>query len=291
MSRIPIIIEPITTTERFHECEEVQKAVWGMQERDIVPLHLLVTAQKNGGLVLGAFDKRGRMVGFVFGFLGAREPDEEGEPLSKRLKHCSHMMGVLAEYRGQGIGYQLKLAQREWVLRQGLELITWTYDPLESMNAALNIGKLGCICRRYLREVYGEMREALNVGLPSDRFLAEWWLTSQRVVERLERGWRRRSLEEVLQAGGQVLNPAVVREDGLVEPLEAACSPQSPLVLVEIPGHIQGIKAVDMALARRWRLHTRQVFEECFAAGYTVTDFVSEVREGRRRSYYVLRRE
>jgi len=126
MHKEDISIEKLTTAQQFHRCEELQGRVWGLSDTDIVPLHLLLTAQKSGGLVLGAFDEEGKMIGFLFGFLGARDA------AARQLKHCSHMLGVLEEWQGQGVGYRLKLAQREHALAQGLELVTWTYDPLKA---------------------------------------------------------------------------------------------------------------------------------------------------------------
>jgi predicted GNAT superfamily acetyltransferase len=280
-----ISIEKLTTIQQFRQCEELQRQVWGMSDTDVVPLHLLLTAQKNGGLVLGAFDKEGKMIGFLFGFLGARDP------AAQQLKHCSHMLGVLEEWRGQGVGYRLKLAQREHALAQGLELVTWTYDPLESLNAALNISKLGVICNTYFRDLYGDMGDELNVGLSSDRFQVEWWIASQRVAHCLAGGGYRPSLDAVIASGAQLLNPATVGPDGLVRPSPTPLKPTADTVLVEIPAHLQAIKVADMALARQWRAHTRQIFEGCFAAGYTVTEFTSEVRDDLRRSYYILQRD
>ena len=132
-----ISIRALKEAAEFHQCEELQRRVWGMEDISVVPLHLLLTIQKNGGLVLGAFDDQGTMVGFVFGFLGMTDQGQ--------VKHCSHMAGVLPGYQGRQIGYRLKLAQRAHVLAQGLALATWTYDPLEGSNASLNIGKLGQI--------------------------------------------------------------------------------------------------------------------------------------------------
>ena len=286
-------IEKLTTIEHFRECVELQRLTWRMGDVDVVPLHLLVTFQKNGGLVLGAFDGEGRMVGCLFGFLGVDNADIE------RPKHCSHMMGVLEEWRGRGVGYRLKLAQREHVLSQGLEWVTWTYDPLESLNAALNIAKLGAICRTYLRELYGRMEDGLNVGLPTDRFRVDWWVASERVARRLSCGHPRPSLDEVLASGGQVLNPATVDPDGLVRPSSFSQPPLGDTVLVEIPAHLQAIKTADMGLARRWRQQTREIFEGCFAAGYIVTEFFCETRssqreggrDGIRRSYYMLQHD
>jgi predicted GNAT superfamily acetyltransferase len=198
METTTISIEKVTEIQGFHRCEELQRRVWGMEDLSVVPLHLLLTAQKNGGLVLGAFDEQGTMVGFVFGFLGMTDQGQ--------VKHCSHMAGVLPEYQGQQIGYRLKLAQREHVLAQGLDLATWTYDPLEGSNASLNIGKLGVICRTYLRDVYGDTGIQLHLGLPTDRFEVEWWVRSQRVEERLESGPEKLTLEEALDMGAERAN-------------------------------------------------------------------------------------
>ncbi|MGD9316090.1 MAG: GNAT family N-acetyltransferase, partial [Anaerolineae bacterium] len=129
-----VLIRPLESIAEFHACEALQRRVWVLpDDLEVVPLHLLLTAQRNGGLVLGAFDG-GELVGFLFGFPAY---DQDGRP-----KHCSHMMGVDPDCQGAGIGYQLKLAQREFALAQGLDLVTWTYDPLESRNAYLNIHKL-----------------------------------------------------------------------------------------------------------------------------------------------------
>jgi len=169
--------------------------------------------------------------------------------------------------------------------------VTWTYDPLESINAALNIGKLGVVCNTYFRDLYGEMEDGLNVGLSTDRFQVEWWITSQRVAHRLASGGYRPSLDAVLESGAQLLNPATARPDGLVRPSPAPPEPTAEAVLVEIPAHLQAIKAADIELARQWRVQTRELFEGCFAAGYTVTEFISQVHDDLRRSYYVLQRD
>ena len=280
-----IRIDRLTTAADFHACEELQQRVWGSTDTDIVPLHLLITVQMSGGLVLGAFDEDGRMIGFLVGFLGARDGD------IRRPKHCSHMMGVLEEARGRGVGYRLKLAQREHALGQGLDLVTWTYDPLESLNAALNIGKLGAVCNTYVRDLYGPMTDDLNAGLSTDRFQVEWWIESGRVTRCIAGGRTRSSLAEALEGGGVLLNQATVGSDGLLRPSSNVLPPGGRRVLAEIPAQVQRIKATDIELAHRWRAHTREIFEACFAAGYTVADFVSEAQDALRRSYYVLERD
>ncbi len=164
-----ITIRPLTTHNEIFAVEQLQRDAWGVPDIDVVPLHMLITPPRHGGLLLGAFDGE-RLAGFVFGFLGLTADG--------RLKHCSHMAGVHPDYRDHGVGYSLKLAQREHVLAQGLDLITWTFDPLETRNAALNFHKLGAVCNTYIRNLYGAMRAAINAGPPSDRFEVAWWIRS-----------------------------------------------------------------------------------------------------------------
>jgi predicted GNAT superfamily acetyltransferase len=278
-----ISIRALKDIAQFHQCEELQRRVWGMEDLSVVPLHLLLTAQKNGGLVLGAFDEQGTMVGFVFGFLGMTDQGQ--------VKHCSHMAGVLPEYQGQQIGYRLKLAQREHVLAQGLDLATWTYDPLEGSNASLNIGKLGVICRTYLPDVYGDTGIQLHLGLPTDRFEVEWWVRSQRVEERLESGPGKLTLEEALGMGAERANRTELDGRGLLRSEMDDRALGAEAVLIEIPADFQAIKSADMGLAREWRAQTRKIFEDCFGAGYVATDFISEVQGKQRRNFYLLQRD
>jgi predicted GNAT superfamily acetyltransferase len=286
-----IRIERVREAQDFHACVEVQKQVWGMPDILVVPTHLLITAQKNGGLVLGAFNEEGRMVGYLFGFLGTTEPTSEDQHVARRLKHCSHMTGVLPEYQAKGVGYLLKLRQRDHALSQGLDLVTWTYDPLESMNANLNLSKLGVISNTYVRDIYGQMTDGLNVGLATDRFHVDWWIRSQRVTERIEKGAKKLSLDDVLEQGAKKVNEAIIGSGGQLRPVACDVAAATERVVVEIPADFQAIKATDMSLAGEWRAHTREIFCRYFDAGYTLTEFHSEVEEGLRRSYYVLTKD
>jgi predicted GNAT superfamily acetyltransferase len=256
-----IQIRPIETFAEYLACEDLQHAVWG--PFGATPQHVLVTAQKNGGLVLGAFDTAAPatpLIGFVFGFLG-RTPQGY-------IKHCSHMAAVLPAYRDRNIGALLKLAQREHVAAQGIDLITWTYDPLLSRNARLNIRKLGAICRTYYRNVYGPDPET-PAELPSDRFQVEWWITGEHVAQRLAAGAI--STPEDVRAGSLVLNPT---------PTEPHAPLSGPRLLLQIPADIDALKAVDMATARAWRYQVRAAAEAAFAAGYVVTDYVRDGEVG-----------
>ncbi len=281
-----LLVRPLSTPADMAQAEELQRKVWTDSETDIVPGHLMLALAHGGGVVLGAFDG-GRLVGLVMGFLGTDSASPE-RVASARLKHCSHQLGVLPEYRDRGLGWRLKVAQRQAVAAQGVRLITWTYDPLLSRNAALNVRRLGGLCRRYIREAYGEMRDGLNAGIPSDRFEVEWWITTSRVASRLEGKRPGLDLAHFLSAGAVQLNPTTLGADGLPRPADRVEIPQGNLALAEIPFDYPGIRRRDLGLAREWRLHARQLFEQAFTAGYLVTDFVSLRGGPHERSYYLL---
>ncbi len=165
-------------TEEFRACVNLQKEVWNFSDAELVPLRMFVVADKVGGQVMGAFDGK-EMVGFALSIPGTR---------SGHIYLHSHMLAVRKEYRNGGLGRRLKLLQRDEALGRGIELIEWTFDPLEIKNAYLNIEKLGAIVRRYNINQYGITSSPLQGGLPSDRLIAEWWLKSKRVRTLLDTG-------------------------------------------------------------------------------------------------------
>ena len=276
--------------EQYQTCERLQQTIWRSDPVEVIPAHLLITAQRHGGLVLGVFDGTGEMIGCLFGFAGRVALDNPAAVGGPIWQHCSHFMGIVPEWRGRGVGYRLKLAQREWALNQGVQLVTWTYDPLETANGVLNLGKLGAVCRCYLRNLYGEIADGLNASLPSDRFEVTWWVGGARVRERVERGWQRPRLDGLLRDGAVILNPGRLRADGWLEPGEMR-EPEGGRLLVEIPARMQALKAADMGLALAWRLSARAACETAFAAGYTACDVVRAEVDGLPRVYYLLKRE
>jgi predicted GNAT superfamily acetyltransferase len=155
----------------FQSCVDLQVAVWGYSDGDLIPRRMFLLADRIGGQVLGAFDGE-TIVGFAMALPGYRN----GRPYLH-----SHMLAVLPEYRDLGLGRRLKLAQRDDAVARGFELMEWTFDPLEIKNAHLNIARLGAICRRYQPDFYGPSSSPLQGGLPTDRLYAEWWLRSPRV--------------------------------------------------------------------------------------------------------------
>jgi predicted GNAT superfamily acetyltransferase len=171
----PFRIEALHTLEQFQGCVDLQVAVWGYSDSDLIPRRMFLLADRIGGQVLGAFDGD-TMAGFAMGLPGYRN----GQPYLH-----SHMLAVLPEYRNLGLGRSLKLAQRNDALARGFELMEWTFDPLEIKNAHLNIARLGAICRRYQPDFYGPSSSPLQGGLPTDRLYAEWWLRSPRVLRQL----------------------------------------------------------------------------------------------------------
>ena len=274
---MPVAIRPLQTISEYTLCEDLQRRVWAMpDDLEVVPLHLLVTVHRSGGLLLGAFDGE-ELVGFVFGFPGITEQGE--------TKHCSHMLGIDPAYQGTGVGYLLKVAQREFVLEQGLDYVTWTFDPLESRNAYLNVGKLGVVCQTYYRDYYGPLRDGLNAGLPSDRLQAEWLLMSERVQRRLAGEPSAPLASSAVQA-----NAVRLESSGFLVPGLLQLDIDTPDVQVEIPANYQDIKATDPGLAMEWRLVIRQVLEAYLIAGYVVAGFSSKESEIGRRSCYLLRR-
>jgi predicted GNAT superfamily acetyltransferase len=170
MDNAEVVIRPLVSLDELRAVEELQREVWGMPDRDVVPLHHLLAASSAGGLVLGALDPRGRLVGFCYGFVGLRD----GRPL-----FYSHMAGVVEGWRGRDVGFRLKQAQRQAALERGLDRMVWTYDPLLAANAAFNLHKLGARASRYYVNYYGAMADDLNRGVDSDRLEVEWLLSGR----------------------------------------------------------------------------------------------------------------
>lgn len=272
------IIRHLDSAREMAAAEELQRKVWPDSETEVIPTHMLVAVVRNGGLALGAF-VRDDLVGMVFGFPGfTQTPDG---PL---LKHHSHILGIHPDWRGKGLAFALKRAQWQMVRREGIDRITWTFDPLLSLNAHLNITRLGAVCSTYLRSEYGEMRDSLNAGLPTDRFMVDWWLNTRRVERRLGRRPRPPLTLDHYRTAEATLLEARIAGKLAPRPPEEVPTLSGPLLLVEIPVDFMNLKAADLALGRDWRFYTREIFEIAFSAGYLVTDFVYS--DGR--SFYIL---
>jgi len=179
-----IEIRELSTEPELREAVALQKTIWGFEDADLLPFRMFVVATKIGGHLLGGFDGD-RMIAFCVAIPGLK-------PGGKVYLHSvylhSHMLGVLPEYRNAGVGRQLKVRQRDDALARGIDLIEWTFDPLDVKNAYFNIERLGAIVRRYLRNQYGVSSSVLHGGLPTDRLVAEWWIAKPHSkVEAIER--------------------------------------------------------------------------------------------------------
>jgi predicted GNAT superfamily acetyltransferase len=259
--------------------EELQRAVWPGSETDVVPAHVFIAGIHNGGILIGAFVDE-QLIGFVFGF-----PGIEFTPDGPRPKHCSHMMGIRPGHRDSGVGFVLKRAQWQMVRKQEIDHITWTFDPLLSRNANLNIAKLGAVCNTYRRSEYGDMRDGLNAGLPSDRFQVDWWVNTRRVERRLgKRARKPLKLDNFSKAELHPLYTPHTADSNLIRPPEHFSPLEGHLLLAEIPSDFNAMKKDDFTLARDWRFFSREVFETAFSEGYLITDFIFD--DGR--SFYVL---
>lgn len=302
---MPIRIRKVKTVDEFHGCEDVQKAVWNFEDREIIPVNELITIQRIGGVVLGAFDSGGkakgeRMVGFCFGMPGY---------LGKKSFLSSRMLAVLPTYRGQDIGLRLKMAQREFALEAGHDLVTWTFDPLQSVNAHFNIEKLGAVTHEYLVNLYGPSTSILNRGLDTDRFLAFWHIKSARVAAHLKGKTETPPLDALFSGSGVSevpkdvcqVNETYLDDLGILMSGPALLKLRTRWLLVEIPPSIQVIQTAHAQVAQQWRQKTRKIFTTAFRKNYTVTGFISgnaPARGGmvntdqvsRRRSFYLLER-
>ena len=204
-----IDVRPCSNLAEYEECVRLEHAVWG--DAITVPSAIFVVAHHTGGQVVGAFHE-GKMAGFTLSLAAVRA--------GKSFLH-SHMTAVLPEFRDRGVGRRLKLFQRQDALKRGIDLIEWTFDPLDLKNAHFNFVRLGAVARRIIPNCYGVTESPLHGGLPTDRLVAEWWLNSDRVK-------------------------SILADD--VRPMKG--SPER----VPIPANLSEIKENDRAASTRYRL-------------------------------------
>jgi predicted GNAT superfamily acetyltransferase len=228
---MPIEVRPLNAHADFEDAVRLQQQIWGFEEIELLPLRLFVVATKVGGQVFGAFDGK-RMVGFCLAIPGMK-------PGGKSYLH-SHMLGVLPDYQNAGVGRKLKLAQRQDALQRSIELVEWTFDPLEIKNAFFNMERLGAIVRRYVLNQYGTTSSHLHGGLPTDRCIAEWWI------------------------GGARAEAIIARQDFKRNPVEAR---------IAIPADIADIRAGDPKRAREIQLQASEEFRQAFDRDLAVIGF------------------
>jgi predicted GNAT superfamily acetyltransferase len=258
-----IVIRPLETLAEYHQVAALEREIWGYTDaEDIVPAPVLIVSTKRGGILLGAFDRGGVMKGFVYSMPGIK---------NDRLTQWSHMLGVVPEMRGKGLGTRLKLAQCNQALDLRIELIEWTYDPLQAPNAHLNLSKLGAVVHEYVVDFYGESSSPLHRGTPTDRFIAEWHIGEPHVRRRLD-AMRRPVVRDQSVASAPVVNPSRPGSPW-IRPGAADLTVIERRVLVEIPVGFSEMASREPSLALEWRLATREIFQQYFSRGYRVVDF------------------
>lgn len=275
-----MLIRPLTTLEECRKVADLEKIVWSYADaEDVVPPAVLIVSIKRGGILLGAFDDAGEMKGFVYSVPALK---------AGRTIQWSHMLGVTPDVRAGGLGLRLKLAQRQQALRMGIDVIEWTYDPLQALNAHLNFTKLGVVVEEYEENVYGQSSSPLHKATPTDRFITQWRLTTPHVERRLS------------APTSPLMRDSTVMSAVLVNPSKAAgdwLEPGDPMLdadsgrrlLVEIPTGFSDMQLRRPELALAWRLTTRKIFQTYFARGFRAVDFFLAGDAGR--GQYLLARK
>ncbi len=250
----------------------LEKEVWGANP---IPIHQTVTAVKNGGLMLGAFCDE-ELVGFSYSFAGFKQ---------EQSYLCSHMLGIHPNFQVKGIGAMLKEEQKRAAVKLGYKLITWTFDPLESRNAYLNLSKLRAICSTYVENCYGDMEDGLNTGLPSDRFQVEWWINSEHVINKAKSPNYTDSSSHCDWIITEQGLPKLVSIEKFISEVADSESP----ILVPVPASFQEVKRKDPQLAIDWRMKSREIFRILFESGYAAIS-LKKIEDSPVHYYVLLKR-
>jgi predicted GNAT superfamily acetyltransferase len=244
-------IRQVKTIEEYNACVLLQRDVFGLPDLEISPRRHLIVSEQAGGWTLGAF-VADQLVGFVHHLAAVRGDEIFG---------YSHMMAVAADYQNQGVGAQLKWAQRARALAEGRDFIKWTFEPVKARNAHFNLNRLGVVVRSYAVNFYGtdygKNPEEHPDGLPgmdSDRLFASWELNSPRV-----------------QALSERRDLSVGEADDVIE----------------ISNDFGGLLKSDPAAAKAEALRIREEFLRAFAAGLVCRAF----QRDESRPKYLLFRE
>ena len=238
MSDVDVTIRECVSVEDFQQCIELERAVWRDDDIGIMPIRLYMIAKACNAPTVGAFDPTGKLVGFVHTMLAL---------MDHHAVYHSHLAAVIEGLRHKDIGYRMKLKQREFAMAAGIPLIVWTFDPLQSRNAHLNINKLGAIIRRYEENYYGEGLSAVfGSDVPSDRVFAEWWVGSPHV--------------EAALAGNK---PQVTEAQPVI-----------------IPEDINHVSAQSVEEHVRWRLRVRTEFTRMLQSGLIARGFERDSASG-----------
>ncbi|MDE0806299.1 MAG: GNAT family N-acetyltransferase [Longimicrobiales bacterium] len=257
-----IEIRPFESIDEFQKCVEFQAHTWGGHFTERVPIAILKVSQRLGGIASGAYDTKGQLVGFIFGMTGV----QNGE-----VVHWSDMLAVKPELRNSGLGVKLKDYQRKALLAKGIRKMHWTFDPLESKNAYLNLNKLGATSKEYVRDIYGQTDSPLHSGIGTDRLVTTWILDSPRTIERIQ---SEAPNSEAAQKVRHLSVFEVEKKHGLVRPMQPNLNLAVPAVSIPIPLSIQSLKKASLELAVEWRVAVRDALTTYITEGYEVTDLL-----------------
>ncbi len=269
-SAATVTIRDVHGADELRACQELQRRAWGITEDGyVLPVAIMAGAQKVGGLILGAFDANGQLVGFAFGFLGR---------LKGSLILYSQLTGVHPAHQRAGVGRLLKFEQRQRARDMGLDAVVWAFDPLQASNAAFNLGVLGATCRTYEVDLYGSRSDALNLGLATDRLLTEW-------STRTEPDGR----VDPWPDGVDLIETVPFHDRGFFKPGQIReIPPDAEHLHVEIPSSIADIKGyAPPTAAQEWQQAVRDVLPAAFDAGFVAVGFS---RADPKRPRYLLER-
>lgn len=275
---IKVTIAPFRNLEDYKNCEDLQREAWHCKDIDVVPVPMLLAANSSGGIILGAYNSLGELIGFVFSILGM----DGGKP----IQH-SHMIAVRAAYRNFDVAFKLKMAQRKESLRRKISVIQSCVDPMQPLNAYFTLGKLGAKANVYEENSCGETTSLLDRGLPTDRLMAKWNLESSEVLRRLETGPPRRDYRKDVKQR-TVINQLVEVAPGMMHCSAVKLNCTSDQFLFEVPYNLQEIKNRDLGIALEWQGKIRQVFHHYFKKGYAASDFWVIEQDGHLRAFYLL---
>ncbi len=278
---IKVTIAPFRNLADYKTCEDIQREVWHSQDIDIIPVPLLLVVNRTGGIILGAYNSLGDLIGFVFSILGS---------LNGMPAQHSHMLAVRMAYRNFDVGFKLKLAQRKETLKRKITLITSSFDPMQPLHAYFTLGKLGEWADTYEENFCGETTSLPDRGLPTDRILTCWNLDSNAVIRRLETGPLRHDFRKELKQR-QVINQLVEVAPGLMNssPVKLNCTADQ--FLFEVPYNLPEIKSRDLGIALEWQGKMRQVFRHYFKKDFVATDFWVAEQDGHLRAFYLMEKQ
>jgi len=273
-----VVYRDLTTLDEFALVVDLEREIWGGGYADVVPTPILTVTVKRGGILIGAFASDGdprtpnaeRLIGFVYSLPGIKN----GRPTQ-----WSHMAGVVETFRRAGVGRQLKLLQRERALAMGLDLVEWTFDPLQAMNAHLNFARLGVVAEEYEENIYGASTSPLHSGNPTDRLVAEWLIREPHVERRVQPATTLKLRTSEIADAAPINRTA--RSGEWLETVDVNLSLEAKRLLIDVPTGFTEMLARAPDLAMAWRVCTRAMFTTYFARGYRAVDFLLDAKNGK----------